>query len=362
MDNVFLRTLTELPWPLITGDLPGIGGQIKVEPAHFMVEEIPMYQPAGQGQHVYVCLRREGWTTRALQERLMQIFQLEEVDVGCAGLKDKYALVTQTFSLLLREMDEETVRGRIEETLPVEVLWVRRHGNKLRQGHLLGNRFRIIVLNTGPDALKRSQAIERALQERGLPNSYGPQRFGMRGDNAIKGLEVLHGRGGHPRWKRRFMLYALQAALFNIWLAERIGQGWFGQIMEGDIAKKVPTGGLFEVQDLAAEQPRFQRGKITYTGPIYGKKMRWPGGEPGALEKAVLERSEITIEMLRRARLDGSRRPARLLLNDLFIEPHPDGLCFHFTLPKGSYATTVLREFMKVEAGQLSHLSPEEED
>ncbi len=335
--------------PFITPDLPGVGGEIKAEPDHFVVEEIPLYEPVGEGEHVYVCLTREGWTTRALQQRLTGLFGLREVDVGCAGLKDKHARVTQTFSLLLRDVDEATVARLIQEALPVEVVWARRHRNKLRRGHLLGNRFRIVVLHPEPKAMARAEAIAQALQEHGLPNYYGAQRFGIDGDNARRGREVLLGRGPRERWLKRFLLSAYQAALFNDWLTERIRRGWFERLLTGDIAKKTDTGGLFEVMDAAVELPRFQQGEITYTGPIYGARMRWASGEPGELERTVLERAGVTLEMLRKARLDGSRRPARLFLNDLDIEPHPNGLLFTFTLPKGAYATTVLREFMKTE-------------
>ena len=144
--------------PFITADLAGIGGEIKAEPAHFVVEEVPLYDPVGEGQHIYVRLTREGWTTRALQRQLVSLFGLSEVDVGCAGLKDKQARVTQTFSLLLRDVDEATVTHRIEEALPVEVVWARRHRNKLRRGHLLGNRFRIVVLHPEPQATARAGA------------------------------------------------------------------------------------------------------------------------------------------------------------------------------------------------------------
>jgi len=352
---------TQPPLLFITADLPGIGGEIKAEPAHFVVEEIPLYEPAGEGEHVYVRLTREGWTTRALQQQLVSLFGLREVDVGCAGLKDKHARVTQTFSLLLRDEDEATVARRIQEALPVEVVWAKRHRNKLRRGHLLGNRFRIVVLHPEPEARARAETIAQALQEHGLPNYYGAQRFGIDGDNARRGREVLEGQGPRERWLKRFLLSAYQAALFNDWLTERIRRGWFERLLTGDIAKKTDTGGLFEVMDAAVELLRFQRGEITHTGPIYGARMRWASGEPGELERVVLERAEVTTKMLRRARLDGSRRPARLLLNDLSIEPHPDELLFTFTLPKGAYATTVLREFMKAEvalpeeqAGQAS--------
>ncbi len=351
MDSQLTTDLTQMQLPpFITADLPGIGGEIKADPAHFVVEEIPLYEPAGYGEHVYVRLTREGWTTRALQKRLASLFGLREVDVGYAGLKDKHARVTQTFSLLLRDVDEATVADRIQKALPVEVVWAQRHRNKLKAGHLLGNRFRIVVLHPRPESMAQTEVIAQALQARGLPNYYGRQRFGLNGDNARRGREALLGRGPRERWLRRFLLSAYQAALFNVWLAERIRRGWFERLLTGDIAKKTDTGGLFEVMDAAVESPRFQRGEITYTGPIYGARMRWASGEPGELERMVLETAGVTSEMLRQARLDGSRRLARLLLSDLSFEPYPNGLLFTFTLPKGAYATTALREFMKVEA------------
>lgn len=338
--------------PFITADLPGIGGEIKAQPAHFVVEEIPLYEPMGSGEHVYVCLRRAGWTTRALHRALARLFGLREADVGYAGIKDKYACATQTFSLLLRNMDETAVADAIRVALPVEVLWVRRHRNKLRVGHLLGNRFRIVVRlpsHFQAEAFERAQAIAQALAKRGLPNYYGVQRFGLHGDNAFQGYEVLLGRGPNERWLRRFVLSAFQSALFNFWLTERIRRGWFEKLLAGDIAKRTDTGALFQVADVAAEMPRFERGEITYTGPIYGARVRWAEGEPGLLERDVLEQAGVDETMLRRARLDGSRRPARLHVRDLSIEPHPDGLSFSFTLPKGAYATTLLREFTKSE-------------
>lgn len=106
-------------------------------------------------------------------------------------------------------------------------------------------------------------------------------------------------------------------------------------------------GGIFEVEDAAVESERFRAGEITYTGPIYGAKMRWATEKPGDLEREVLASKGILVETLKRARLNGSRRTARLFVKDLKIEGHPGGACFTFSLPKGSYATTLMREFMK---------------
>jgi tRNA pseudouridine13 synthase len=340
--------------PFVTADLPGIGGELKAEPADFVVEELPLYEPAGEGEHVYVRLTREGWTTRALQTELARLFGLREVDVGYAGMKDRHARVTQTFSLALHAIEEQAVADLICSSLPVEVAWTRRHRNKLKVGHLLGNRFRIVLHHptapTSAGALSCAQSVAQTLLAHGLPNFYGAQRFGARGDNAEQGRQVLLGGGPRKPWLRRLLLSAFQSSLFNQWLAERMQRGWFERLLTGDIAKKVDTGGLFVVEDAALEAPRFERGEIGYTGPIYGSRMRWAEGEPGQLEQSILAVSGIEAHHLQRAHLDGSRRPARLLLNDVVIEPHAEGLVFTFTLPKGAYATTLLREFTKADA------------
>lgn len=336
--------------PYFTRGLPGIGGQIKAEPRYFIVEEVPLYEASGEGQHVYVRLTREGWTTRALAKELRKLFVLRDVDVGFAGRKDKHARTTQTFSLNLPNIEERTVSESIEANLPVEVEWVRRHRNKIRAGHLLGNRFRIVVLDPEQPALEKAEPIAQALNEHGLPNFYGPQRFGKYDDNAERGREILLTRKGpRKRWLRRLLLRAYQSALFNTWLVARIDRGWFERVLVGDVAKKLDTGGLFEVEDVEAASPRFESGEITYTGPIYGSRMWWADGKPGQLEREVLEKARVMEDMLAREHLNGSRRRARVLLDDLEVNEHPDGLLFTFTLPKGSYATTVLREFMKGE-------------
>ena len=334
--------------PYLTPDLPGTGGEIRVKSAHFVVEEIPLYEPSGAGQHVYVRLTREGWTTREIENRLAKLFNLRDVDIGCAGRKDKHARTTQTFSLNLPGADLDAVAARIREEMPVDLAWVQLHRNKIKAGHLLGNRFRVVVLNPGEGALPRAQAVVRALHERGLPNFYGPQRFGVEGDNAERGREILFsGRGPRERWLRRLLLRAYQSALFNTWLVRRMEHGWFELLLRGDVAKKRDTGGLFEVEEPEVEQARFERDEITYTGPIYGYRMWWADGKPGALEHQVLEEVNLTGELLHRAHLDGSRRRARLVMEDLQVESHPDGLLLTFSLPKGAYATTVLREVMK---------------
>ena len=342
-----VERIQPLSLPYISAEISGIGGAIKVRPEHFIVEEIPLYEPCGEGEHLYVRLTRTGWTTRDVQKRLADIFELKPSDIGYAGLKDKHARTTQVFSIPGRDLDEDAAARRIPEEAPFEVAWALRHRNKLKAGHLLGNSFRIIVSTPAPDASVLIDEVRSTLLARGLPNFYGEQRFGMQGDNEQKGLEALRGRGPRDRWSRRFLLSALQAGLFNAWLVERIRSELFETVLAGDIAKKVASGGIFEVEAVDEEMERLRKREITYTGPIYGAKMRWATGEPGALERRILDEAGITVDVLRKARLDGSRRAARILLDDIAVDAVEEGLRFSFSLPKGSYATTVMREFMK---------------
>ncbi|MCF8032554.1 MAG: tRNA pseudouridine(13) synthase TruD [Desulfarculaceae bacterium] len=339
------------PLPLITPELSGIGGVLKARPDHFVVEEIPLYLPEGQGSHMFLRLAREGMTTRQVADDLAGLFGLGRGEVGFAGLKDRQARATQYFSLPLSGLTPEQAGKRVSDELGLEVLEAAWHANKLKTGHLLGNRFTLLVSEVGPEALEPARAVAAALGERGLANFYGSQRFGREGDNAAQGRAALLGRGPRDKWLRKLLLSAWQASLYNTWLTRRLARGEFARLIGGDLAKKTDTGGMFTVEDVATEQPRLDSGALTYTGPMFGKKMRWPGEPAASYEREILSEEEVAETDLKKARLMGSRRAARLSLDDLAIEAAPEGLRFSFSLPKGSYATVVMREFMKNEPG-----------
>jgi tRNA pseudouridine13 synthase len=333
--------------PFITAGLPGCGGQIKAQPDHFIVEEVPLYEASGEGPHLYVCLTREGWTTRQVVEALARLLELRPRDIGYAGLKDRHARCTQVFSL--PSLAPSAAR-RIESELPFRVLWVRHHRNKLKPGHLLGNRFQITISDldvSAAEAHTRAGHIAAALAQRGLPNFFGPQRFGNDGANVNRGHDVLIGGWERDKWLRRLVISAYQSYLFNRYLARRMALGWFDHLVAGDVAKKTDTGGMFNVQDPAVEQSRYARGEITFTGPMYGTKMWAAGAAAGELETAILAEAGLTLENFAQARVEGTRRPGRLALPTIDYSSGDDGLHLAFFLPKGSYATIVVREFTK---------------
>ena len=335
--------------PYITPDLPGTGGEIKVEPEHFVVEEVPLYEPSGEGDHLFVRLTRSGRTTRQVVEDLSRALGIDAGSIGYAGVKDRHARTTKVFSL--PGVKPEQLQN-LPDDLELEIHWAIPHNRKLRPGHLLGNRFTITVLHpTAADAMERAKAIIEALQRRGLPNFFGEQRFGRYGDNAQEGLAILIGQKRRPgaKWLHKLLTSAYQSYLFNRYLALRMERGLFTRILPGDLAKKTDTGGMFLVEDAETEQPRFDRGEITFTGPLFGYKMRQPAAEAAALEAEILAESPVTEAQWRRHRVEGNRRAGRIFLQPIELAPHPLGFTLRFFLPKGAYATMLVREITKAE-------------
>lgn len=336
--------------PVLSAHLPGTGGTIKNSPADFIVVEEPLYEPCGDGEHVYVRITREDRNTRDLVKDLARIFSMTDKGIGTAGLKDRHARTTQTFSLHLHTADPDDVALRIESELGVAVEEVNRHRNKLKTGHLRGNRFDILVREVAPDAVERLQRKQAFFAGRRLPNYYGEQRFGAEGDNAERGRDLVLGRGKRPsRWLAKFLLSAYQSDLFNQWLALRIERELFTDILAGDVARKTESGGIFVVEDAETDRPRFLAHEIDFTGPLYGSKMRRPAGQPAELEDAILDpASDEGRALFRHRELDGSRRAAGIAFDELELSHAvvDDGLRFRFSLRPGSYATVVLREFM----------------
>ncbi|MCP4375198.1 MAG: tRNA pseudouridine(13) synthase TruD, partial [bacterium] len=162
--------------PYLTAELPGTGGLIKQNTSDFCVEEIPLYPAAGEGTHIYFTVRKRGIPTPAAVARIAKYMQVQPSEIGVAGLKDAQAVTTQQMSL--EHADPKKLAAFRDRQ--IEVLSTARHGNKLRPGHLEANRFTIKLRDTARDALERAQAILEVLLQRGIPNYFGPQRFGLR--------------------------------------------------------------------------------------------------------------------------------------------------------------------------------------
>lgn len=392
----------------LTAGLPGTGGTIKETADDFVVEEIPLYLPCGEGEHVYALIEKRGVTTLDAIRRLSRALKISERDVGYAGMKDARGVTRQTVSL---------PRVKPEEVLALELPGIRvltavRHRNKLKLGHLAGNRFRIRVRGVVSDALERSEAILAVLVRRGVPNRFGEQRYGVQGNSHLVGRAMLAGdwrvavdilvgdpakvagdawrsaieayrRGEleeslrlfpghcrterdviqrlakrpddfkgafhaiHPRLKKLY-LSACQSALFDRVVEARLES--LDTVREGDLAWKHANGACFLVTDAAAEAPRAKSFEISPTGPLFGSRMTMPEGEEGVLENALLAAEgleSVSFDLPGGLRMEGERRPLRVPLGEPRALMVTDGLVLEFSLPRGSYATAVLREIMK---------------
>jgi hypothetical protein len=167
--------------------LPLIDGVIGPAPEDFVVDEVPLYPQSGAGEHLYVRIEKRSYTTPAMVRAVTRAAGVDERDVGYAGLKDKHAVTRQWLSLPLK------ARPPSEWPLPegIRVVEHTRHSNKLRTGHLLGNRFRITLVTEDAGALEKASATAELLRSRGLLNYFGGQRFGRGGDGLRQALVWL---------------------------------------------------------------------------------------------------------------------------------------------------------------------------
>jgi len=341
------------PLPLLTADLPGTGGTIKVSPEDFVVDELPAYLPNNCGQHLYLWIEKRQLTTQEAVKLIALAAGLSERDIGYAGQKDRQALTRQWVSLATPNdavvIDDPRLR----------VLASARHGNKLRLGHSKGNRFTLVVRGTDPGAASRARAIIARLAETGLANFFGPQRFGKQRDNALLGAALLgvgeHARArhaAHDRHLRRLAISALQSEIFNRCLAARIADGLWEQVIEGDVLQR-RNGGLFTTTDVEVDRERLVRHELDITGPLPGPRERPEAhGLARAREDAVLAAAGVPREAFANGRgeAEGARRCYRVPLVDVTLRELGDNaLELSFPLPPGAYATRVIAELTKTD-------------
>ncbi|MCA3179552.1 MAG: tRNA pseudouridine(13) synthase TruD [Burkholderiaceae bacterium] len=290
----------------------------------FIVTELPLQPPSGEGEHLWLDVEKNGANTAFVAQQLARAAGVRDVDVGYAGLKDRHALTRQWFSIHLPK--GETPDLRLLQHPEFTVLGQRRHARKLRPGDLQGNRFRIVLRDVTGDR----DAVEANLQavaSRGAPNYFGAQRFGHGGDNVERGRAMLARelRVRDPKQKGLY-LSAVRAFVFNEVLAERIRRGLWGRTLPGDVMDEVgrPTG------------PLWGRGRVATTDAAQ------------ALENGVAERHAALCGGMEYAGLDQERRALVAYPADLSWDwPQDDRLVLAFSLPAGTYATSVLDELLR---------------
>ncbi len=348
--------------PYLTAELPGVGGMLKCEPRDFKVEEIAAYEPSGAGEHLFLWVAKWDLSGEDLLLFLARRLRIRRADIGMAGLKDRRAMTRQWISVPAR-CEAEAAQIACDH---VRVLRSARHGNKLRTGHLRGNRFSILIRGVVDGSLERATRIAEVVGRLGFPNCFGDQRFGHADSTLQLGLDLITGRttpAAIPPAKRRFLLRmalsSVQSALFNAVLAARITSGRLHTVLAGDVMQVVASGGPFVVEDRAVEQQRFDARETVITGPMFGPKMRAPQEEVAELERAALDDWGLTAaDFTRFPQLtSGTRRPLIAWPTNLVVEAVDKNLRLDFELFSGCYATCLLREFMKAPATNESSVA-----
>lgn len=349
-----MEKLLEIPsLPLATRGLSPIQGQIKSQCEDFVVSEIPAYAPSGEGEFLYLWIEKKDLSGPFLARELARHLGIDSSEVGMAGYKDRRAVTRQWISL----------PKAVEKKLPqlempgFTILETSRHSNKLRSGHLHGNKFQILLRAAmEPDLPQKMEAILGRLREQGLWNFYGEQRFGKNRETLRIGIELLRGtRSKVANFLRKLAISAVQSGLFNEILRFRIEQGTHRKVLAGDVLSLLPQEKRCLARDLVEDQQRLDQGGLAITGPIAGWKM-YPEaqGEALRIEQEIYGRFGIVESLWKQqGKLAmGSRRVLVYPCPKIECRFTSEGVWLEFELGAGAYATELLREVTQQETSE----------
>jgi tRNA pseudouridine13 synthase len=326
-----------------TANAASITGDIRTTHADFQVDEIPDFEPSGEGEHVCLKIRKDGQNTEWTGKQLADIAGIVRRDVSYAGLKDRHAITTQWFSVWLPGQDAPKWSEHLPES--IQVLEEVRHSRKVRIGTLKGNRFKLVMRNIKGDKDQLEKCIE-AIKEQGVPNYFGVQRFGHDNANIDRATSWFEGLSKPKARKQKSMyLSAARSLIFNENLSLRVADATWNKAVDGEAFQLHGTKSVFSEPLTDTLQQRVTEIDLHPTGPMWGEGDLITDGEIKAQELAVGEKFAVLSAGLAKHGLKQERRSLRLMVGELeHIWLEDDVLQLTFTLPPGSYATSVLQE------------------
>ena len=329
------------------GSPPARAG-LSADPDDFRVTEIEKFRPAGEGPHLWLRIRKRGVNTEAVAAAIARAAGAPRSAVGFAGMKDRQAVAVQWFSVAPAGRGEPRWAGL--ESEGIEVLEATPHRRKLRRGALLGNRFEIVLRDAVVSGAGLRERLD-AIRAGGVPNYFGPQRFGLDGANLRLARSLLvERRRIRDRFRRGIALSAARAHIFNRVLAARVEAGAWAAPVPGDVMMLDGRGSVFGLESVDDETAgRAARGEIHPTGPLWGRGRRLVTGAARELEDRVAAETAALCAGLERERLSQDRRALRVKVRGLDCRVEPESrVSLAFTLPPGAYATTVLGEIVSL--------------
>lgn len=324
-----------------------LSGIIRSSPEDFQVDEIQVFKPSGQGEHVWLHIKKTGENTDWVAGQLAKIAGVPRRDVSFAGMKDRNAITTQWFSVQMPGREAPNWHDELAES--IQILDEKRHDRKLRRGALEGNRFRIVIKDFKGDEAELKSSIKRIV-EQGIPNYFGEQRFGHNASN-IENAEKWFSEDYKikNRATRSIYLSAARSWVFNHVLSERVKNGTWNQAVEGDVFMLDGTKSNFSEALDETIVERVKQQNIHPTGVLWGRGKLSSLGDVADLEEAIGNQFSVLCDGLERNGLKQERKALRLSVKDLdYTLTHDDDnltkVCLSFSLSAGAYATSVLSE------------------
>ena len=288
------------------------GARLRAVPEDFCVREWSGFEADGEGDHWLLKVRKREANTLWVAKQLARTGNAHPKDVGFAGIKDRHALTEQSFTVPARaDVDWSQVRGE-----GFEVIAAARHRRKLKRGALKGNDFEIVLREFSGDFSRLQDRLAEIAK--GVPNYFGPQRFGREANNLHTAMQWMQtGQPPYDRHDRSFALSAARAAIFNAVLATRIADGTWNRLLPGDVANLDGSGSVFAVQEVdEVLTSRCTELDIHPTGPMWGSASK-AAGDLAQLEAKVAAQFPEFLALLDRERLEAERRPLRMRVDNL---------------------------------------------
>ena len=332
-----------LDWPFAWGGPSGCC-LFKAEPEDFIVEELLPFEPDGAGEHVFLKIEKTGENTDWVAGLLAKFAGVKRSAVSYAGRKDRQGVTRQWFSIWMPGMAEPDWTDL--QTESVRLLETTRHGRKLRTGALKGNQFHITLKEVEADREKLESRLA-TVAVKGVPNYFGEQRFGRDGQNLERAIAMFSGEFRAHRNKKSMYLSAARSWLFNLVIAKRVSEGNWCTYMNGDIPGFQDSGSLILRDHNDELMERIATGEVALTAPLWGRGDLKSADDCRVLEESVTGPHELLRNGLESEGLKQERRAIRLIPQGLERQWLEEGaLKLSFALPKGCFATAVLRELL----------------
>jgi tRNA pseudouridine13 synthase len=340
--------------PFAWGSGPLATGVLRSSPEDFNVIELLGFEAAGAGPHALLKVRKRGANTEWVARELARAAGCKPFEVGFAGLKDRNAVTTQSFTVPRGKRSASEFVGLAGEGY--EVLEAAEHQRKLPRGALAGNRFEIAVRGVDCDPAVLGRRIA-AIRDGGVPNYFGPQRFGRDAGNLAGVMRAADRLAAGEKRRREpdqgFVLSAARSLIFNAILAERVRDGGWNRLAAGDVANLDGRGSVFAVPAVDAEiDARCSALEIHPTAPLVGEGASMATGAVLAAEERIAAQFPEALAVIRAERMNAERRALRIRVMKLEHEYEGDILRLRFDLAAGSFATTVLREIIAGDPGE----------